>query len=191
MSNPDTEDDEEVEHETVRVIGCDIYFYGDVDRANAFDFIDAFKKLEVDLLKKSIELEGYNPMIRVHIHSDGGDVFSGLSMMDMLRSSRVKVVTIAEGTCCSAATLILLGGCKRLMGRHAFVLIHQLSTGFFGKYKDLKDEMKTCKKVMATLKTLYDDSTTIPKDKLSEFMKRDIYLGYEECLKYEIVHGHS
>ena len=77
------------------------------------------------------------------------------------------------------------------MGRHAFVLIHQLSTGFFGKYKDLKDEMKTCKKVMATLKTLYDDSTTIPKDKLSEFMKRDIYLGYEECLKYEIVHGHS
>ena len=96
MSNPDTEDEEEVEHETVRVIGCDIYFYGDVDRVNAFDFIDAFKKLEVDLLKKSIELEGYNPTIRVHIHSDGGDVFSGLSMMDMLRSSRVKVVTIAQ-----------------------------------------------------------------------------------------------
>jgi hypothetical protein len=51
MSNPDTEDDEEVEHETVRVIGCDIYFYGDVDRANA-------KNSKLTYLKNQLNWKG-------------------------------------------------------------------------------------------------------------------------------------
>jgi len=188
----DSSDEVEVEeHDVVRVNGCDIYYYGDVDTENTLEFLDEFKKLEVDLLKKSIELPGYKPTIRVHIHSDGGDVFSGLSIMDTLKSSRVNIVTIAEGTCCSAATFILLGGGERLMGRHSFILIHQLSSGFFGKYTELRDEMKTCKKIMKTIKNLYMKKTSIPKEKMSQYMKRDMYLDYDECLKYEIVHGHS
>jgi|TARA_B110000977_G_scaffold185838_1_gene251087 ATP-dependent Clp endopeptidase proteolytic subunit ClpP len=190
MSDTIDEPEDEV-CDVVRVNGCDIYYYGDVDTESTLEFLDAFKKLEVDLLKKAIELPGYKPTIRVHIHSDGGDVFSGLSMMDTLKSSRVNVVTIAEGTCCSAATFILLGGKERLMGKHSFILIHQLSSGFFGKYTELRAEMKTCKKIMSTIKSLYTRETTIPIEKLSQFMKRDIYLGYEECIKYGIVHGHS
>jgi ATP-dependent protease ClpP protease subunit len=185
-SGSDTDDDNDV----IRVNGCDIYYYGHIDRENALNFIDEFKKLEVDLLKKSIELPGYNPMIRVHIHSDGGCVFSGLNIMDVLKSSRINVVTIAEGTCCSAATFILLGGNRKLMNKHSFVLIHQLSTGFFGNYHELRDEMKTCKKIMNTIKSIYTSETKIPKEKMTEFMKKDVYLGYEECLKYEIVSGH-
>ena len=190
MSSVDTDSDAE-DHEVVRVNGCDIYYYGEVDRENALDFLDEFKKLEVNLLKKAIELPGYTPTIRVHIHSDGGDVFSGLSMMDALKSSRVNVVTIAEGTCCSAATFMLLGGSERLMGKYSFILIHQLSSGFFGKYTELKDEMKTCKKIMSVIWNLYENETLIPKEKMSQFMKRDIYLGYDECINYGIVHGHS
>jgi|TARA_B100002019_G_C21273789_1_gene603941 ATP-dependent Clp endopeptidase proteolytic subunit ClpP len=186
-SGSDTED----ETDAVRVNGCDIYYFGGIDRDNSLEFIDQFKKLEIDLLKKSIELPGYDPIIRVHIHSDGGCVFSGLNMMDTLKNSRVKVFTIAEGTCCSAATFVLLGGTKRLMNKHAFVLVHQLSTGFFGKYNELRDEMKTCKKIMRTIKSLYIKETQIPKEKLAEFMKKDIYLGYDECLTYGIVSGHS
>jgi ATP-dependent protease ClpP protease subunit len=77
------------------------------------------------------------------------------------------------------------------MNKHAFVLVHQLSTGFFGKYNELRDEMKTCKKIMRTLKSVYLKETKIPKEKLAEFMKKDVYLGYEECITFEIVSGHS
>lgn len=62
MSSVDTDSDTE-DHEVVRVNGCDIYYYGDVDRENALDFLDEFKKLEVNLLKKAIELPGYTPTI--------------------------------------------------------------------------------------------------------------------------------
>jgi ATP-dependent Clp endopeptidase proteolytic subunit ClpP len=188
MSNSDSDNDETI-NDNIRVIGCDIYYYGEVDRPNSLEFIQEFKKLEVDLLKKSIDLAGYKPLIRIHIHSEGGDVFSGLSMMDTLKNSRVSVECIAEGNCCSAATFILMGGTKRSMARHAFILIHQLSTGFFGKYQELKDEMKTCKKIMKTIKKIYRSDTDIPKETLDEFMTKDVYLNLDDCVKYGIVHG--
>ncbi len=186
-----TEDEKEIEvNECVKVIGNEILFYADVDRENALEFVEKFKKLEIELLKKKAELFGYEPLIRVHIMSEGGCIFAGMTMMNTLESSRVKIVTIAQGSCCSAATFILLGGGERLMGKHSFILIHQLSSGFLGKYTELRDEMKTCKKIMSKIKTLYTNETTIPKEKLSQFMKRDIYLGYDECIKYGIVHGY-
>ena len=188
MSSSDS-DNEESTADIIRVIGCDIYYYGEVDRPNSLEFIQEFRKLEIDLLKKSIDLAGYNPLIRIHIHSEGGDVFSGLSMMDTLKSARVNVECIAEGNCCSAATFILMGGSKRLMSPNAFILIHQLSSGFFGKYQELKDELKTCKKTMKTIKKLYRSATDIPKETLDEFMTKDVYLNLDDCIKYGIVHG--
>lgn len=184
--------DEETEEETtteVRTIGTEIYYYSDINRKSILDFIEQLKKLETDLLKKAIDLPGYTPCIRVHIQSEGGDIFSGMSAMDTMKASRVHITTIAEGTCCSAGTFLLMGGKDRRMGRNAHVLIHQLSTGFFGKYQELKDEMKTCKKLMKMLRRLYRTETSIPKETLDELMKRDVYLDAEECIKYGIVHG--
>lgn len=186
---PTTEDDNkdnEVE-ECVKIIGNEILFYGDVDRENALDFVEKFKKLEIELLKKMAELVGYEPMIRVHIMSDGGDIFSGMNMMNVLERSRVKVVTIAQGSCCSAATFVLLGGSERRMGKNAYLLIHQISTEFWGNFQDLKNEMKSTDKFMKMLKKMYLSKTKIPERKFKKLMKKDIYLGPDKCLKYGIV----
>ena len=110
-----TKDEEPESEEYVKVIGNEILFYADVDRENALDFVEKFKKLEIELLKKKAELFGYEPLIRVHIMSEGGDIFAGMTMMNTLESSRVKIVTIAQGSCCSAATFMLLGGSDRRM----------------------------------------------------------------------------
>jgi ATP-dependent protease ClpP protease subunit len=85
MNEEETETDE-----CVKVIGNEILFYADVDRENALDFVEKFKKLEIELLKKKAELVGYEPLIRVHIMSEGGDIFAGMNMMNVLETSRVK-----------------------------------------------------------------------------------------------------
>src|SRR6056300_419998 len=137
-----TNDEETETEECVKIVGNEILFYGDIDRENALEFVEKFKKLEIELLKKMAELVGYVPQIRVHIMSEGGDVFSGLNMMNVLEKSRVKVTTIAQGSCCSAATFVFLGGSERLMGKNAYLLIHQISTEFWGNFQELKTEMK-------------------------------------------------
>lgn len=182
------EEETEVE-DCVKVIGNEILFYADVDRENALDFVEKFKKLEIDLLKKKAELVGYEPNIRIHIMSDGGDIFAGMTLMNTLESSRVKVITIAQGSCCSAATFMLLGGAERKMGKNAYVLIHQISTEMWGNFQELKHELKSTDKFMKMLKNMYLEKTQIPEKKLKKLMKKDIYLNPRDCLKYGIVHA--
>ena len=48
----------------------------------------------------------------------------------------------------SAATFMFLAGKKRFMSPNATVLIHQVSTSFWGKFEDLKDEVKNTTEIM-------------------------------------------
>ena len=187
MPTTDDEVKEQEENDSIKVIGNEILYYGDIDRENALEFVEKLKKLEIDLLKKAAELVGYEPMIRVHIMSEGGDVFAGLNMMNVLERSRVKVITIAQGSCCSAATFVLLGGAERRMGKNAYCLIHQISTEMWGNFNELKNEMKSNDKLMKMLKDMYLSKTKIPETKFKTLMKKDIYLPPDKCLKYGIV----
>lgn len=187
MPTTDDEVKEQEENDSIKVIGNEILYYGDIDRENALEFVEKFKKLEIDLMKKAAELVGYEPMIRVHIMSEGGDVFAGLNMMNVLERSRVKVITIAQGSCCSAATFVLLGGAERRMGKNAYCLIHQISTEMWGNFNELKNEMKSNDKLMKMLRDMYLSKTKIPETKFKTLMKKDIYLPPDKCLKYGIV----
>ena len=183
-------EDDETHHdadECVRVSGTDIFYYGDIDDDNILEFITKFKKIEKDLLKKVIDLPGYNPVVTIHIKSDGGDVFAGLSAMDHIASSKLEVHTVADGLCASAATFILMGGTKRMMLPNACVLIHQLSSGFWGKFEDMKNELENCERFMSIITNIYKKHTKIPSKKLDEMMKRDIHLTATECLKFSVI----
>jgi len=169
------------------VIDDEIYFYGDVDDRNIMEFNTKLSRLDKKLYKKSMELNGYQPEIVVHIKSEGGDIFAGLSGMDHIKACWCHVTTVADGLCASAATFLLMGGHYRMMRPSAYILIHQLSSEFWGKYEDMKDELKSCEKFMKIITNIYKENTKIPSKKLDTMMKRDIYLTFDDCMKYEIV----
>ena len=184
--NEESENEEE-ESLVVRVVDTDVFFYGDVNESNILELNTKLLKLSKVLMKKSMELSGYKPRITLHIKSDGGDVYAGLSAMDHISASRVPVDTVADGLCASAATFILMGGARRYMRPSGYVLIHQMSSGFWGKYEEMKDEMKSCEKIMKIIRNIYQQKTVIPTKKLNQMMKRDIYLTAIECQQYQIV----
>ena len=182
-SDDDTETDDEV-----LVIGTNVYFYCEVTDTTITKLISSMKKLEINLRKKAIELEGYHPKIKLYIRSPGGDVYAGFSGMDHIDSMKIPVITIADGLCASAATFLLLAGKKKYITPSSHILIHQITTGgFWGKYEDLKDDLKHCNKLMKQLKLLYTTKCEIPEKKLNQLMKRDIYLSAEDCLKFKVI----
>jgi len=188
MNTTTTPTEDTDEFKVSRVTGNEIFYCGEITEVDILEFIEDFKKLEIELLKKKAELIGYEPVIYVHICSEGGDLFAGISAMNIIEKSRVKVVTIAQGVCCSAATFLLLGGHERRIGKNAHVLIHQITTnGFWGKYEELKDEMKSCDKFMDMVIKTYQEKTTIPQKQFKKIMKRDMYLDAQECIKYNVV----
>jgi ATP-dependent protease ClpP protease subunit len=190
MATCQREDDED-DIETTKVVGNEMFFYGEVTNESILDFIEKFKRLEVSLLKVAADINGYTPEIRIHICSEGGCLFSGFSAMNLLEKSRCKVTTIAQGSCCSAATFMLLGGSSRRIARNAHVLIHQLSSSCWGKYEDMKDEIKQADKLMEMIRDVYTTKTDIPEKKLKKLLKRDYLIEPQQALKYGIVHAYD
>jgi len=177
--------------EFVKVQGSDIYFHCEVCEATVLELNLKLKKLEIDLVKRHLDLglDHIKPEIRIFIRSDGGDMHAGLSGMDCIRSmKRSKVRTIADGLCASAATFILMGGRTRYMTRNSYVLIHQLNLdGTWGKYEDFKDQMENLENFMKKCKEIYLAETSIPPEKLDEILKHDLYFDSDTCIAYKFV----
>ena len=173
----------------VHTIGTDIYFQCEVTQRSVFKLIQQVRTLETRLLTEAIDLPGYAPSIRIFIRSDGGDIYAGYSAMDHLLDSKIRIVTVADGLCASAGTLMLLGGRRRMMRKHSFVLIHQLRSCFWGKFSELRDGLAMCAQHMDMLKTTYTEHTKISPEKLKALMERDVLLTADECIEYGVVHS--
>lgn len=183
---------EELEESYVKVQGSDIYFHCEVCEVTVLELNMKIKKLENELLHKFLDLNlTSKPEIRVWIRSDGGDMHSGLSAMDCLRSlTRVKVRTIADGVCSSAATFVLMGGRTRHMTKNSYILIHQLNMdGTWGKFEDYKDQMENLEQFMGRFREIYSEYTDIPEKKLKKLLRRDLYLDSDQCLNWKIIHS--
>ena len=131
-----------------------------------------------------------NETIKLCIRSDGGDLYAGFAGLDYIRTLGtlgVTIETIAFGLCASSATFLLLGGSKRMMGKNAYLMIHQISDSMGGYYNALKDEMKTNKKLMKHCKELYKEHTTLPEELLETLFTKDSILSSNKCLRYGIV----
>lgn len=180
----DAEEDEE--DDVVRRIKNTIYFYGEVNRYSVLDLIKNLKEATLEVQRQCLETGG-NGRIFVHICSNGGCVFDGLAAMDTIASNPVPVTTVIEGAVCSAATFIALGGETVNMRPSAHLLIHQITSSFWGKYEEFNDEKKNLDKLMKQMKNLYSSKTNIPKKILSEMFRRDIYIDSGDCVRWNIV----
>ena len=187
MSRKD-EPKEVTEYEYIRVEGRDIYFYVEVDEESVLELNMALTKLDKELRKSFIDLGiDQTPEIRIFLHSPGGDLHAGMAAMDRIASMKCDTVTIADGYCCSAAAIMLLGGKTRAITPNSYVLIHQMSTEFWGKFEEIKDEMENCKMFQQHVQEICESKTGLPEKKIRRLMKHDLYLTASKCLKYGVV----
>ena len=181
------------EDEFVHVQGSDVYFHCEVCEATVLELNLKLKKLANELLHKYLDIEiDRRPEILIFIRSEGGDLHAGLSAMDCIKNlrKRVRVLTIADGVCASAATFILMGGFTRYMTQNSYILIHQLNMdGTWGKFEDFKDQMENLEQFMNRFRKIYTEETEIPPDDLEKLLKRDVYMDSVKCMQWHIVDG--
>jgi ATP-dependent Clp endopeptidase proteolytic subunit ClpP len=178
---------EEESNNQVSTLDNRIFFYSGVTTANVLIFNKEIRNLNVKILSSATALSNKPANLYIHINSYGGSVFAGLAAMDYIRTSTVPVCSVVEGCAASAATLMSIVAKERRMHEHSFMLIHQLSSGMWGKYEELKDEMKNCDVLMKTIKKIYIEHAKIPKNKLNQILKHDLWFDAKTCLNYGLV----
>ena len=171
----------------IRVEKNHIYFYSEVDRDTIRELIEVLREAEAYCLQMKRQMNLKKVPIYLHINSYGGCIFSALNAIDYIEASTVPVYTIIEGSTASAGTLMSVCGKKRFIRPNAHMLIHQLSSECWGKMSELEDEFSNLKAIMAKLKSIYKDHTTIPKNELKRLLKHDLWLNSDQCLEYGLV----
>ena len=165
-----------------------IYYYSEVSRQKILILNKSLKNLNDNLLNQAQLLNLEKPAnIYLHVNSFGGSVFAGLSAVDYIKSSEIPVITVVEGCAASAATLFSVVGTHRQMRNNSFMLIHQISSGMWGKYDELKDDIENCDLFMSIIKNIYHKHTKIPKRKLKEILKHDLWFDAKTCIEYGLV----
>ena len=145
--------------------------------------------LNKELLKYSIEYDCPPPSIYLHINSIGGDLLSPFGTVDTILDSRVPIISIIEGCCASAASIIAMVCKKRYMTNHSFILIHQLSTSVSGKYQELKEDFENDTKFMEELCKLYKKHTKMTEKKIKQVLQHDLWWTSEMCIENGLVDG--
>ena len=71
--------------------------------------------------------------------------------------------------------------------KHSFMLIHQLSTNFWGTYSRFEDEKENLDLMMKTIKDVYKKYTKVPMKRLDTILKHDLLWDANKCLEYGLV----
>ena len=173
--------------EKIQRVDNHIYFYSEVSRDSVFELNLLLKETEEENLSVSHRMNIDPIPIFLHIHSDGGSIFSAFDAIDYIQECKVPVHTIIEGSAASAGTIMSVVGEKRYIRPHAYMLIHQLSSSCWGKMDEIEDEFANLQELMVQIKKLYEEHTNIPKKKLAELLKHDLWWNAEKCIEYGLV----
>ena len=164
-----------------------IYYYAGVGRDSASELNKKIGELESKSLTLGNNLDIDPPILRLMINSGGGSITAGISSMDTILRCKVPVHTYVDGFCASAATFLSVVGEKRYMSRNSYMLIHQLSSNFWGKYSEFEDEKQNLDLMMETIKNVYKEYTKVPMKKINEILKHDLLWDAKTCLKYGLI----
>jgi len=180
-------EDKESRPSFVEVVENRIYFYSRIETEKILQLNRNILSMGINLQREATIQNREPANIYLHIQSYGGSIFAGMAGMDEIIKSIVPVHTMIDGCCASAATFLSVCGKKRFINRHAYMLIHQLSSFMWGKYEEFKDEIQNLDKIMVMIKQVYKEYTQIPMSKLDEILKHDLWFDADQCKEYGLV----
>ena len=132
-------------------------------------------------------------IIPVEIDSYGGEVYSLLKMIDVIKASSVSVATICIGKAMSCGAILLTFGAEghRYMAPSSTVMIHDVSSGCWGKVEEIKTDAKQVDRLNQFVYRMM--ANNCGKDSeyflkiVHEKSHADWYLDAEEAKKHNVV----
>ena len=130
-----------------------------------------------------------NRDISFYINSPGGTVTDGLAIYDTMKSLRSSVSTICIGQACSMGAFLLAGGTKgrRFSLPNSRIMIHQVSSGTEGTYKDMYVSLKETERLNDSLAEILAGNTGQDLEKIKHDIDRDFFMSSNEARAYGLI----
>lgn len=168
----------------------DLLYNDTIIHVNKFD-ADAVDKFSKDFATAHSSNQDIIPIV---IDSFGGQVYSLLAMVDLIKSSDKKIATIVMGKAMSCGAVLLSCGTEgyRYAAPTSTIMIHDVSSFAWGKIEELKADAKEAERLNKIVFDLMDDNCGHKKGHLLEKLRKehnsaDWFIAPNEAKKLNLV----
>ena len=134
-------------------------------------------------LKEKLESVDKNEPLEVEITSEGGSVFAGVQIANMLARHQGIVTTHAVGICASIATIILMAGDKVAVDDNCFCMVHRPWSCVEGNAGDMAKEIAALDKCEKAMIGYYMKWSNVDKSTLQKYLADETWFLGEEFAK--------
>ncbi len=143
------------------------------------------------IIAQLLFLQAENPKkdITMYINSPGGQVHSGLAIIDTMNNIKNDVSTVCVGMAASMGSMILASGAKgkRFALENSEVMVHQPLGGIEGQASDIEISAKHIIKTKNTLYKILAKQTGKTITQIEKDADRDHWLSADEAKAYGLV----
>lgn len=125
-----------------------------------------------------------NKPLNIHINSNGGEVFEGFTIYNLIKGYSGQTTVYVDGLAASIASVIALAGDKVIMNKASMFMIHNASGGCYGNAEEMKKVVEALEKINSVIKDIYVAKTGLSIEKLTELMDNETFMTPSECLEY-------
>ncbi len=122
--------------------------------------------------------------IHVHISSPGGSAFEGVTVMNLLKNHKAKVIVHIDGMAASAASVIAMAGDEIRMPANSIMMIHRASTIEWGNAANFEKTAKDLRKIDSALAASYKNRFVGEEGELEQLLDEETYLTAEEAVAF-------
>jgi len=136
-----------------------------------------------------LESKDKNKDIFLYIDNPGGEVYSGMAIIDTMNFISCDVSTICVGLAASMASLILASGAKgkRFALPHSRIMIHQPHSTAEGQTTDILIQANESQRVKTESIVLLSNATGKTIDEVTKDVDRDNYMTSQDAKAYGII----
>ena len=167
----------------------DIVLMGRIDESNVKSAIEKIVEINSfdDLKEKEIANYVRKP-IYLYISTFGGCVYTGISLIGIIQTSKTKIITIGLGKIMSMGLYIFLCGHERQVHKFSTFLYHEISSIVWDKLEGIKQDLEEDQRLQDLLDSFLLEKTSITRDKIEEIKKakKDWYIPATEAIKFGI-----
>jgi ATP-dependent Clp protease, protease subunit len=136
-----------------------------------------------------LRMEDPKKDIDIYINSPGGQITSGLAILDTMRFLGCDINTYCIGQAISTAALLLSAGTKgkRYALPNSRIMLHQPIGGVGGSSEDIAIQAKEILYLKKVTAKILSENTGQSVEKILEDSERDFYMNANDSLKYGII----
>jgi ATP-dependent Clp protease protease subunit len=157
---------------------------GEITQENVNDIINLIYEInEEDIKKTQVE------PIKLIINSFGGEVYSGLALIDTIDNSRTPIFTICYGTAMSMGLIVYAAGHERYASKNATFMYHEAAYPIEGKVAHHKQELKEVERIDKICDEYLVSKTKLTQETLYniKITQSEWYFDVDMATKYGIV----